>query len=60
MKVNKNIKISRNDINVSTSQPTSIIKLTIKNINYFNFTIIVEDLIYNNVFNFKDRVETYV
>ena len=43
---------------LSTSQST--VKLTAQNIDYFDPTATAEGLIYNNVFEFRDRLEIYV
>ena len=55
-----NISLKRVDfiLSVSTSY-----QVTIKNINYFNsiaIVIVKEIDIYSNVFDFKERLETYV
>ena len=43
---------------LSTSQPT--VKLTVKDIGYFDSIATADDLIYNDVFEFKDRLEICV
>ena len=66
MKVNKDIKIPRNNINASTSQ--SIVKFTAKNIDFFDSAVESEDnlvniekyVIYKNIYEFKDRIDTLV
>lgn len=41
---------------------TRLVKLMVKDVDYFDFTATaaVEDLVYNNIFDFKDRIETCV
>ena len=48
----------RNDIDASTSQPT--VKPTAKDIGYFDPTATAEGLVYNNAYDFKERLETCV